>query len=84
MYGQLVSMEKDLELIKTQGGSGGLDEDIEECRRHTELIVELCNDIKGSIHQDVRKMFAKAGEQLTEDLDNIRRHELRINRQHEK
>ena len=69
-----------MELIKTQGGGGGLDEDIEECRRHTELIVELCNDIKGSIHHDVRKMFARAGEQLTEDLENIRKHELRINR----
>ena len=42
--GDLRMIEKDIELMK-QRGVGVLDEDIEECRRHTELIVELCQDI---------------------------------------
>lgn len=46
-----------------------LDEDVEECRRHTELIVELCQDIKRSVHYDVRKVFAKAGEILDDELN---------------
>lgn len=37
-YGDLAAIEKDLELIKQRGG-GALDDNIEECRRHTELIV---------------------------------------------
>lgn len=78
VYSDLVAIEKDLELIKQRGG-GSLDDEIEDCRRHNELIVELCRDIQGSIHHDVRKIFAKVGEQLTEDLAQIRKHELRIN-----
>jgi hypothetical protein len=46
--------------------------------------VELCRDIQGSIHHDVRKIFAKVGEQLTEDLAQIRKHELRINSSQQK
>ena len=37
----LIMIEKEIELMR-QRGAGDLDEDIEECRRHTELIVELC------------------------------------------
>ena len=59
VYSDLVQIEKDLELIK-QGGL--LDDDIEECRRHIELIIELCKDIQGAIHSDVRKIFAKVGD----------------------
>jgi hypothetical protein len=44
VYSDLVAIEKDLELIKQRGGSS-LDDDIEDCRRHNELIVELCRDI---------------------------------------
>lgn len=40
----LVEIEKDLELIKQRGG-GSIDDDIEDCRRHTEMIVELCRDV---------------------------------------
>lgn len=57
VYMDLVGIEKDLELIKQRGG-GSITEDIEECRRHTEMIIELCRDIQGSIHQDVRRVFA--------------------------
>lgn len=78
VYPEIVAIEKDLELIKQRGG-GSLDEEIEECRRHTELIVDLCKDIQGAIHQDVRRVFATVGNQLTDELANIRRHELRIN-----
>ena len=52
---------------------------MEECRRHIELIVDLCRDIKGTCHADVRKVFALAAEKLEEDLCYIRRHEMRIN-----
>lgn len=83
VYMDLVGIEKDLELIKQRGG-GSITEDIEECRRHTEMIIELCRDIQGSIHQDVRRVFAQVSDQLTEDCNQIRKHELRINRQHEK
>ena len=64
VYSDLVDIEKDLELIKQRGG----DDDIEEGRRQCELIVELCRDIQGSIHHDVRKVFANVGEQLGSDL----------------
>jgi hypothetical protein len=50
-----------MELIKTRGKSD-LTEDFEECRRHVELIIELCKDIKASCHSDVRKVFAHAAE----------------------
>ena len=38
----LIMIEKDIELMKQRGVGSVLDEDIEECKRHTELIVELC------------------------------------------
>ena len=74
----LVNIEKDLEVLKTRG-SGELDDDIEECRRHIEMIIELSKDIKDSSHYDVRKVFAKVGEQLQDELTLIRKVELRIN-----
>ena len=64
----LMMMHKEIELIAQRGTGGALGEDIEECRRHTELIVELCQDIKRSVHHDVRKVFAKAGESMEEEL----------------
>ena len=54
-------------------------EEIEECRRHYELIEVLCKDIKGSITADVRKVFQRAGESLSDDLNKVRLHEKRIN-----
>ena len=75
----LVMIEKEIELMRQRGVGAELDEDIEECRRHTELIVELCQDIKRSVHHDVRKVFAKVGGILEEQLASIRKHEMRIN-----
>jgi hypothetical protein len=51
-----------------RGAGGSLEEEVEECRRHIELIIELCKDIKGTCHADVRKVFAKVAEKLEEDL----------------
>lgn len=78
VYKDLDNIEKDIELIKTRG-SGDLSEEVEECRRNIELIIDLCKDIKETCHQDVRKVFAKAAENLEEDLSFIRKHEIRIN-----
>jgi len=86
MYQDLDNIEKEIELSKQRGTAGiqgvnlgSIDQGLEECRRHIELIVELCNDIKGTCHHDVRKVFAKVAEKLEEDLNFIRKHELRIN-----
>jgi hypothetical protein len=62
-----------------KGGASSFEEEVEECRRHIELIIELCRDIKGACHSDVRKVFAKVAEKLEEDLAFIRKHEIRIN-----
>jgi hypothetical protein len=40
----LDNIEKEVELIRTRG-KNDLTEDFEECRRHIELIIELCKDI---------------------------------------
>ena len=56
------------------------DDEIEEHRRHLEMIIELCQEIKSYCGHDVRKIFARVGETLTDELEEIRRHELRINR----
>lgn len=87
MYLDLDNIEKEIELSK-QRGSGGIkgvnlgaiDQGVEECRRHIELIIELCKEIKDTCHHDVRKIFAKAAEKLDDDLNFIRKHELRINK----
>jgi hypothetical protein len=50
-----------VQLIKTRGGGDSV-EDIGECRRHIELIIDLCKDLKETCHPDVRKVFAKAAE----------------------
>ncbi len=57
VFMDLVAIEKDLELIKQRGGRS-LTEDIEECKRHTEMIMETCFDIQGSIHSDVGRVLA--------------------------
>lgn len=56
-----------------------LEQEVEECRRHIELIIELCRDIRATCHQDVRQVFAKIAEKLEDDLTFIRKHETRIN-----
>ena len=77
VYRDLVNIEKEIEVLKNQGGD---DADFEECRRHCELIIEMCRDIKGSSHHEVRKVFASSAEQLEEELAFIRKHEIRINK----
>lgn len=81
VYRDLVNIEKEIEVLKNQGGD---DADFEECRRHIELIIEMCNDIRQSSHHEVRKVFASSAEQLEEELAFIRKHEIRINKQNEK
>jgi hypothetical protein len=49
VYKDLDNIERDIELIKTRG-SGVLSDEIEECRRHIELIIDLCKDIKDTCH----------------------------------
>jgi Intra-flagellar transport protein 57 len=84
VYQDLDNIEKDIEINKQRGtalipGGTFLEEEIEEYRRHIEMIVELCKDIKGTCHADVRKVFAKVAEKLEDDLSFIRKHEIRIN-----
>ena len=43
------NIEKEIELIRTRG-KNDLTEDFEECRRHIELIIELCKDIQETCH----------------------------------
>lgn len=78
VYYDLVEIEKDLEVL--QRGGGDLADDIEECRRHVDLIVEMCGEIKGVCTRDVTKVFQRAGETLEEKLEFIRRVEARISK----
>ena len=86
-YQDLDNIEKEIELNRQSGGGGGIasgnlgvvEQGLEECRRQIELIIDLCKDIQGTCHQDVRKVFGKVAEKLEEDLAFIRRHEMRIN-----
>jgi len=61
VYKDLLNIEKEVEILKNQGGD---DAELEECRRHIELIIELCNDIRQSSHYEVRKVFSSSAEQL--------------------
>jgi hypothetical protein len=82
VYSEMINIEKDMELIKMRGGGlGGDDEDIEQCRKHIELIVEMCYEIKQSTGFDTRKVFERSAQFLEEDLGFIRKNELRINKQ---
>ena len=75
----LLAIEKDIELQR-QRGQGLLDDEIEEHRRHLEMIIELCQEIQSSLSYDVRKVFARVGETLADQLEIIRKHEQRINK----
>ena len=87
VYGELDNIEKEIELNRQRGNiiggnslaRGSLELEVEEYRRHIELIIDLCRDIKGTCHSDVRKVFAKVAEKLEDDLVFIRKHEQRIN-----
>lgn len=67
VYRDLVNIEKEIEVLKRQG-DGASGEDFEECRRHIELIIEMCNDIRQSSHHEVRKVFGSSAEKLDDDL----------------
>lgn len=73
VYGELVSIEKDIQLVNGYGGV--LPEEIEECRRHYDLIEEMCREIKSASNKDVQREFQRAGEQLASDLQKVRIHE---------
>ena len=76
----MLNIEKEIELQRQRGLQGTLDDDIEEHRRHLEMIIELCREIQQSSGHDVRKVFARVGETMSEELEQIRKHEVRINR----
>ena len=78
VYKDLVNIEKDIEILKNSGGDNT--NDFEDCRRHIELIIEMCHDIRESSHNDVRKVFAHSAEVLENEMAFIRKHEIRINK----
>ena len=82
VYRDLVNIEKDIEILKKSGGDNT--NDFEDCRRHIELIIEMCHDIRESSHNDVRKVFAHSAEVLENELAFIRKLEIRINKQNER
>ena len=82
LEGALRAVSKDIELAKERG-RGALGDEIEEHRRHVDLIIDLCQDLRRSSHVDTRKVIAKIAEGLTDSLNTIRRHERRINDQHQ-
>jgi hypothetical protein len=80
VYLDLDSIEKEIELSRQRGGNlQPGEQEVEECRRHIELIIELCREIRDTCHHDVRKVFAKVAESMESDLSFIRKHEVRIN-----
>jgi hypothetical protein len=82
VYIDLVNIEKEIEILKKTGGDNT--NDFEDCRRHLELIIEMCHDIKESSHYEVQKVFMRSGEELENQLKTIRKNEIRINNQNEK
>ena len=57
----MLNIEKEMDLNKMRGGGGSLEEeDIEQCRKTIELIVEMCYDIKTSTGFDTRKVFERS------------------------
>ena len=82
VYKDLVNIEKEIEILKKTGGDNN--NDFEDCRRHLELIIEMCHDIKESSHYEVQKVFMHSGEELENQLGIIRKNEIRINNQNEK
>ena len=63
VYKDLVNIEKEIEVAKREGGNYACP-DYEEYRRHLDLVLEMCNDIKDSSVHEVRQVFATAGEEL--------------------
>lgn len=72
-------------IVNRKGGPAGAkymtdeDEDIEEFRRHVDLIIEECHDIKSNSTIDTKHVFQHSIEFLDSQIDYIRKNELRIN-----
>ena len=65
VYKDLVNIQKDIDLARQRGG-GEVSEEIEEHRRHIDLILECCREIQNASGYDVRKIFSKVGETLAD------------------
>ena len=78
MYGELVNIEKEVEVAKKEGGDSG-NADYDEYRRHVDLILEMCRDVRDSCAHEVRKVFQESAEQLESQLNFVRKNEIRIN-----
>jgi len=59
----LAELVKEIELAKDRGGD--LSVEMEEYRRHMDLIVDCCREIRSTSSHDVRKVFQLVGETLT-------------------
>lgn len=81
VYGHLQNIEKELEIIIKQGSEN--DDEFDEFRRHLELVIELCEDIRESSHHEVRRVFSDSADFLEKQLLFIRKNEIRINRHNE-
>lgn len=79
VYKELTNVEKEVEIAKREGGDAS-SADYEEYRRHLELVLELCKEIKESSTHEVRRVFADSADALDSDLSFIRRNEIRINK----
>lgn len=55
------------------------DEDIEEYRRHMDLIVDECKEIRSNTTMDTKNVFQASIEYLDAQTEFIRKNELRIN-----
>jgi hypothetical protein len=44
----------------------------------------MCKEIRSAVNSDVRKVFQRVGETLSDNLSKVRLHEKRINVQNEK
>lgn len=75
--GELDGIQKEIDLNRLRGTDF---EELEECRRHLELVVDLCREIKDTCGPDVRQVFSRSAETLEEQLSFVRKHEQRINR----
>lgn len=78
VYNDLNNIEKEIEVARKEGGDSG-NADYDEYRRHVDLILEMCDDVKQSCAHEVRKVFQDSAEQLEAQLNFVRKNEIRIN-----
>ena len=46
------------------------------------MIIECCQEIQSSLGEETRRVFSRAGAALSNALEKIRKHEMRMNKQH--